>query len=1102
MRCSFLQAIKGLMAMTVLGASLSVSAQITPCKMFQSGMVLQRDVVVPIWGTASANAEITISWNGSEAKSTADADGKWKVEFPATNYGGPFDMTIASSAEDETTVTLKDVYFGEVLYCSGQSNMELRVDQCDDYANVKAAANDQTIRQMKVEKGTAYELSETLPTVSWKPATSANVGNFSAAAYFCVLELKKLDAYKDIPFGILNNSYGGARVEAWMSKEMLGYDAYDITLAQGEAERQPTLIYNKMVHPLIGLPFKAMLWYQAESNCDISADAIVYSEQFNTMITSYRKLWNNEFPVIWVQLPNYKSETRTEVNNVESNSIASDPWISMREEQTKSLSILSKSAQIVTIDAGLAGNIHPTDKQTIGTRLALAVRKLVYGEETAYSPMYKSFTKNDDGSITIEFSNVNDGLVAKDGAETITWFQVVDVAGKSSKVAATLADNKITIAKGEADIAAVYYAWNRCPGGMNLYSKVGEVYLPVAPFMFEVETSEFGIQEFSSTKGVGEVTAEGGNFVTFTWKTGGNVETARFNGVEVDPNTSAKVMLSETKDYVLEIVEKEIGKIDSKTIHFTVVPAKPTIKLSSVSGVLANPTDEVEIAINAAAPGGFSVTKVDLYLGEALLTTLTEAPYSYVWTAPNELGEYVFKGIVYNNNSDDAVSEPLTLVVTDQKKVRFEAEKAVLVDGEGSGSAAITDANCSNGKYMALQDFVTLTFKNIYAPEAGTYPVYIKYMCNYEAPKRQSISVNGVSQGEIEFTSEDWDTYKMTLPLQQGMNTITIGASWKWMSFDYIDILGVQERAMGELTTDLGNFANPGDNFSIHINASLPEGKTLEKIDLYMVGTDEPLQTFTSVSDTYTWLVPDAKGEYTFYARVYVDGEYTQSEDLVVTVTNLQKTRFEAEDAVLVGSGGVGKDKSCSGGKYMDVTDFETLTFEHIVAPEDGTYEIYVGYMCNYQAPKDQILLVNGKTVENMTFTSTTWDVYKTSVPLKQGENTIQIKASWKWMSFDYIDILGVTKGSSTTTSVQEVKGTASSLVAYCNSQSLVVVNYQTEAPVVSLEIIDMNGKRVAKTAMKDSNGSYICNEKLDCGVYAVKMIAGNEVIVKQVVVK
>lgn len=905
--------------MGFLGATLgSVAQNFSTCPIFNSGMVLQRDVVVPIWGTADVNAKIKVEWNGiSSDVAVADANGKWKVSFPETNYGGPHDMTFY--VNDEVAKTYTDVYFGEVFYCSGQSNMELEVKSCNDFDLVKAAANDETIRQMKVAKGTSYELSETLPAISWKPATSAYVGDFSAAAYFCMLELKKLDEYKDIPFGILNNSYGGARVEAWMSKEMLGYDAYDITLAQGEKERQPTLIYNKMVHPLIGIPFKAMLWYQAESNCDVENDAKVYGEQFNKMISSYRNLWNYDFPVVWVQLPNYKSETRTEIDNKPTKTIATDSWITMRNEQTKSLSILPKSAQIVTIDAGLAGNIHPTDKQTIGTRLALAVRKLVYGDETAaYSPILAAeslvsypFVKNEDGSITIYFDNVGDGLCLYENkkvegnklqgspveGDSVSWFQIVDVKGNSSIAKAKLVGNTVVVEKGENDIASVYYAWNRCPGGLNLYSKVGDVYLPVTPFSFEVGNAPISdpmeIQSFTASKPAG--TVEGGTFVTFSWKTTGPFTSVYFNGEHVSPVSSAKVMLSESKDYVLKVIDTMgdfIYNYKTDTIHFDVVSAKPTIKLTSKSGLLANPGDEIEIQSNAAAPGGFNVTKVVVYVDDVEYETLTKSPFATTWTAPQTVGEYKLYGVVYNNNSDElynsAKSDILTISVTDMKKTRFEAEDALL---KGSGT---------------------------------------------------------------------------------------------------------------------------GDNAST-------------------IKTDE----------------------------------------------------------------------FCSGEKYYDLRVFKQLVFSGINAPEDGDYQICIAYMANYcsdeNPTKEQYLYANTTSLGAIEYTSWDWDIYKTIVPLKKGENTITIKNSWGWMSFDYIDILGVTNSK---TAVDNIQGTESSMSVYCDTQSAIVVNYTTSVSEVSFEIFDMNGKKLTQVSSVDANGYYSFNKKFEAGLYAVKMYAGNEVLVQQVLVK
>lgn len=805
MKNKILRTVKNLIFMSTFMYGIQAQAQFATSPIFQSGMVLQRDVDVPIWGTSNAGDVIQITCNDKQASATTDSDGKWKVTFPQQTYGGPYTMVFTVNEEESETYT--DVYFGDVFYCSGQSNMELEVLSCNDYSTVKANANDETIRQMKIQKGTSAELSDELPSVAWKPATSTYVGNFSAAAYFFALEMKKLDAYKDIPIGILNVSYGGARVEAWMSKEMLGYDSYDITLAQGEKERQPTLIYNKMVNPIIGIPFKAMLWYQAESNCDIEADAIVYNEQFNNMINSYRSLWNNDFPVIWVQLPNYKSETRSEVDNSESHLQKSDPWITMREQQTKSLSQLSNSAEIIIIDAGLAGNIHPTDKQTVGTRLALAARKLIYNEDIAgYSPMYKSHIKNDDGSVTISFDNVGEGLTLYEYEKTsdsklegktvegnsVTWFSVVTSSGLKRATAILNENNTVTVSY-DGEFTAIRYAWDRCPGGMNLYAKSGDVYLPAAPFYINVETSEFGIVDFSSTLGSDDITAEGGTFVTLTWETGGDV-TAYLNDVEVDPNTSAKIMLSETNDYTLKIVDNDDPtKTESKTIHFTVTPAKPTIKLSSKSGLLANPGDIVEIASNAAAPGGFSVTKVDFYVNDELVETVTESPFSLSWTAPETIGDYDLYGIVTNNNEDEnynsTTSEILTITVTNAAKTRFEAEDAYLKDK--SGSSIKTDANASNGKYYDLQEFNYMQFNDIIAPEDGDYQVCLAYKAPY-GYKEELIYANTTSLGSFSFDeTQDWEVIKFTAPFNKGENTLIIKASWTWIQFDYIDILGV-----------------------------------------------------------------------------------------------------------------------------------------------------------------------------------------------------------------------------------------------------------------------------------------------------------------------
>ena len=65
-------------------------------EIFQSGMVLQREKPVIIWGIADAGDEITVSIQGKKGSGTADEQGKWKVELPALKASENERMVVAS----------------------------------------------------------------------------------------------------------------------------------------------------------------------------------------------------------------------------------------------------------------------------------------------------------------------------------------------------------------------------------------------------------------------------------------------------------------------------------------------------------------------------------------------------------------------------------------------------------------------------------------------------------------------------------------------------------------------------------------------------------------------------------------------------------------------------------------------------------------------------------------------------------------------------------------------------------------------------------------------------------------------------------------------
>ncbi|MDR0792389.1 MAG: sialate O-acetylesterase [Chitinophagaceae bacterium] len=194
----------------------NIHAQIRLPRLIRDSMILQRDIPVKIWGWAAKNEQVKISFNNKTYKTTADAAGKWKVMLAATKAGGPYTMTISGSNK----IVLKDILLGDVWICAGQSNMVHQMAlHSVRYADEIAGANEPEIRQFWVPNVTNLQSpQEDLPAGSWKWANPTDVKDFSAVAYFFA---KKLYEKYHVPIGIINESWGGVPIEAWMSEESL-----------------------------------------------------------------------------------------------------------------------------------------------------------------------------------------------------------------------------------------------------------------------------------------------------------------------------------------------------------------------------------------------------------------------------------------------------------------------------------------------------------------------------------------------------------------------------------------------------------------------------------------------------------------------------------------------------------------------------------------------------------------------------------------------------------------------------------------------------------------------------------------------------------------
>jgi sialate O-acetylesterase len=215
------EARRWLIALFALLSAVTASASTTSGRlfdeMFQDHAVLQRDRPIPVWGRAQPNEEIAVELNGASVATRAGADGKWRVQLPAQSAGGPFALQVRGSSGAMQTVN--DVLIGDVWLCSGQSNMEWQVrSSLNGMFETRMASND-TIRLLTVAKDTSLTPLEDFKTpVQWQPVSSDTVGEFSAVCYFFARELQK---HVNVPMGLIHSSWGGSKIEPWMSAEAL-----------------------------------------------------------------------------------------------------------------------------------------------------------------------------------------------------------------------------------------------------------------------------------------------------------------------------------------------------------------------------------------------------------------------------------------------------------------------------------------------------------------------------------------------------------------------------------------------------------------------------------------------------------------------------------------------------------------------------------------------------------------------------------------------------------------------------------------------------------------------------------------------------------------
>lgn len=403
----------------LFAAATTINAKVVLPKIFASGMVMQQQTDANLWGEAKADATVKIatSWNKKTVSVKAGNDGKWAAKIQTPAAGGPYSITF----NDGEKTVIDNILVGELWICSGQSNMEMPMKGFKNQPVENAVedilhSGDSKMRLFTVKRTSLFQPATDV-VGEWKEASPEAVRNFSATAYYFGRELRRM---LNVPVGLIVTSWGGSSCEAWMNRDWLkAFPQIELPASQETIKsknRTATVLYNGMLHPLVGISMRGVIWYQGEENVSRSG---YYADLFSRMIKGWREEWKEgDFPFYFCQIAPY-----------DYNIIGWGQYNSafLREQQAKAEKMNKNVGMACLMDAGLEYGIHPRKKQLAGMRLALLALDKTYGIKgiTSETARYKDVEFKGDTAV-ITFERAGMWVYGKDGLKS----DLFEVAGE------------------------------------------------------------------------------------------------------------------------------------------------------------------------------------------------------------------------------------------------------------------------------------------------------------------------------------------------------------------------------------------------------------------------------------------------------------------------------------------------------------------------------------------------------------------------------------------------------------------------------------------------------------------------------------------------
>lgn len=496
----------------LLTLTAAAGAEVRLPNVFSDHAVLQRGQLVHVWGWAAPGEKVTVQFHGQTRVADADGIGAWQLWLMPEKAGGPYDLLVRGS-ETEKPIERSDILVGDVWVASGQSNMVFPLKgfvkakvELKNGAEEIANANHPTLRLFLVTRAVSnFPLSDV--NGRWADCTPETAADFSAVAYFFGREISEREK---VPVGLVDAAWGGTPAQSWVSLDALASSDFSAALRDGAIAAQeeayndqvqanfaaqnavlisenkpeltyahslatvpppqaPAVLFNGMIAPLTHYTIKGVIWYQGES--DTSPDrAHNYARLFSALITNWRDRWDEgDFPFLFVQISSCESPH--------------EDWGEVRDAQRRALA-LRNTEMAVTLDVGNPQNVHPSDKQSVGARLALAALGGVYGEALPFaSPEFLEAT-TEGSTVRLWFTHA-EGLNSRGqnpGAFEIAGEdrQFVTASAKLEKVDG--AETVVVSAPGIPEPQYVRYGWSNVVT-QYLYNRAG---LPLGTFTAKV----------------------------------------------------------------------------------------------------------------------------------------------------------------------------------------------------------------------------------------------------------------------------------------------------------------------------------------------------------------------------------------------------------------------------------------------------------------------------------------------------------------------------------------------------------------------------------------------------------------------------------------